>query len=154
MCIQEKIKLLNVIENWCFQLYDKRCCNITEDEYGIRIFELLPKYENNFPADCFYSGMVYRKANKGYNCPTQLVACSSVKGANANVGLLSINQPRYYQSTCDEGYDLYKIVKWLLNELKIEDRFVYGYSLLQRIRDESEIICYMNKRNFRKESKQ
>lgn len=79
MTIQEKIKLLNVIKNWCFQYYDERS-GVSTELCGIQIFKLLPKYQKVFPENCFYTGMVYRKAEKGYNCPIHLVACSKEKG--------------------------------------------------------------------------
>nr|DAF67958.1 MAG TPA: hypothetical protein [Caudoviricetes sp.] len=114
-------ELLKVINNWCFQRYDGRLFNIQENEYGIRIFELLPKYKRHFPENCFYTGPVYRKMSKGANCPTQLVSCSSKKGANEFIGFLSIPYPRYYTSTCKDGYVLHDIIVYLMNLFNIPE---------------------------------
>lgn len=149
-------ELLKVIENWCFQYYDgRRCEDMPENEYGIRIFELLPKYKKNFPKNCFYTGPVYRKMEKGSNCPKELVACSFEKGANAKIGFFSLHHPRYYQSTCINGYDLYNIVLYLINFFSLQEprHYLTGIKLSERIKNEAEIICYMEQKNFRKEQK-
>ena len=145
-------ELLTIIENWCFQLYNERL-GVSPKEAGTRIFELLPKYKNNFPKNCFYTGMVYRKMEKGSCCPKDLVACSYKKNANVDIGTISICHPRYYQSTCTDGYDLYNILLFLAKNLniKIEDRKRFGTSLIERVLKEAEIICKMDRKNFRKQ---
>lgn len=149
-------EFLKVIENWCFQYYDERSCeNMPKNEYGIRIFELLPKYKKDFPENCFYTGLVYRKMEKGSNCPKELVACSYEKGANTKIGFLSLRYPRYYQSTCINGYNLYNIVLYLIRSFSLCEPkcWLTGIKLSERIKNEAEIICYMEQKNFKKEQK-
>lgn len=148
MTKEQAQELLVVINNWCFQHYDKRSCDKAE-EYGTRIFELLPKYKKYFPSDCFYNGKVYRIAEKGYNCPKNLVACSYEKDANILINFLSLNHKKHYQSTCENGYNLYNIVNFLDSKFNISTNFIP--SLLERLFDEKEIICKMNKKDFRKQ---
>lgn len=107
-------ELFIIIRNWCYQRYNERVTpGLPQKEYGTRIFELLPKYKKFFPKNCFYTGPVYRKMKKGSNCPKELVACSSEKGTNTNISMFSCPNPRYYQSTCKEGYVLHNILLYL-----------------------------------------
>ena len=144
-------ELLEIITNWCFQFYDESIHGVNINECGIRIFELLPKYKNDFPENCFYSGPVYRKMEKGSNCPQELVACSCEIGANNKVGLFSITHQRYYQSTCVNGYYLHNIVLYLMNTFKTQEPKCFGISLLKRTKEEAEVICFMERKNFRRQ---
>lgn len=147
MTKQQAIELLEVIDNWCFQIYDERIPGVPENEYGIRIFELLPKYRKDFPENCFYTGEVYRKMERGSNCPDELVACSYNKDANAMIGIFSICKPRYYQSTCTNGYNLHNIILYLINNFNLKK----PTRLLKRTEEEAEVICFMNRKNFRRQ---
>lgn len=151
MTKQQAIELLTVIKNWCFQRYDGRTSFIRENDYGIRIFELLPQYKETFPKNCFYTGSVYRKMEKGSNCPKKLVACSKEKGANERIGIFSLKRPRYYQSTCINGYDLHNIVSYLMSNFGLTEPKCVCTGLLRRTEEEAEVICYMEQRNFKKQ---
>lgn len=118
------------------------------------VVHLLTKYKNNFPENCFYTGPVYRKMEKGSNCPQELVACSCEMGANDRVGLFSITHPRYYQSTCVNGYYLHNIVLYLMDMFNLQEPKRLGMSLLKRTREEAEVICYMERKNFKKQNKE
>lgn len=148
-------EFLEIILNWCFQFYDERTLGIDTDKYGIRIFELLPKYKKNFPEDCFYSGLVYRKMEKGSNCPQELVACSCKIGANDKISLFSINHTRYYQSTCTNGYYLHNIVLYLMDTFNLRESAYFKLSqlesLLERTKEEAEVICFMERKNFKRQ---
>lgn len=154
MTKQQATELLEIINNWCFQFYDERIPGVPENEYGIRIFELLPKYKKDFPENCFYTGQVYRKMERGSNCPKKMVACSSKKNANTKIGIFSLNRPRYYQSTCTNGYNLYNIILYLMNTFELREPTCYGMSLLQRTQNEAEVICFMEQKNFRKQKQE
>lgn len=151
MTKQQAIELLEVIDNWCFQIYDERIPGVPESEYGIRIFELLPKYRKDFPENCFYTGEVYRKMERGSNCPDGLVACSYNKDANTNIGMFSICRPRYYQSTCKNGYILHNIILYLMSTFNLKEPISYGIHLLERTEEEAEVICFMDRKNFRRQ---
>lgn len=151
MTKQQAIELLEVINNWCFQIYDERIPEVPENEYGIRIFELLPKYRKDFPENCFYTGEVYRKMERGSNCPDRLVACSYNKYANKRIGLLSLHRPRYYQSTCTNGYNLHNIILYIINTFNLKEPVFFGIHLLERTEEEAEVICFMDRKNFRRQ---
>ena len=144
-------EFLEIIANWCFQFYDESIPGVKTNECGIRIFELLPKYKNDLPENCFYTGPVYRKMEKGSNCSQELVACSYEIGANDRVGLFSITHPRYYQSTCVNGYYLHNIVLYLMDTFNLQEPKCFGMSLLKRTEEEAEVICFMERKNFKKQ---
>lgn len=107
----------------------------------------MPKYRKDFPENCFYTGEVYRKMERGSNCPDRLVSCSYNKGANVRIGLLSLQRPRYYQSTCTNGYNLHNIILYLINTFNLKEPTY----LLERTEEEAEVICFMDRKNFRRQ---
>ena len=146
-------ELFIIIRNWCYQQYNEKVApGLPPKEYGTRIFELLPKYKESFPQSCFYTGIIYRKMKKGSNCPKQLVACSYEKGTNTNISMISCPNPRYYQSTCKEGYILHNILLYLKETFSLNKENSPGIeNALERTESETEVICYMEQKNFQKE---
>ena len=66
--------------------------------------------------------------------------------------MISCPNPRYYQSTCKEGYILHNILLYLKETFSLNKENSPGIeNALERTESETEVICYMEQKNFQKE---
>jgi len=153
MTKEEAYYLLDVINNWI--LKNKYTSNNPYGN-GLEIFTLLPEYKKEFPNDCFYTGEIKRKMPE-QECPLILQACSKLEGDNSGIGtgdlLLKIMGravPQKYQYFSDttNGFDLEKIINYLILTFKLSNK---STEALNKVSREKEVICYMNPQNYVKE---
>jgi len=90
-------------------------------------------------------------------CPLILQACSKLEGDNSGIGtgdlLLKIMGravPQKYQYFSDttNGFDLEKIINYLILTFKLSNK---STEALNKVSREKEVICYMNPQNCVKE---
>lgn len=148
-------KILELISKWVSGLFD-------EDDVPEKLFSMLIKYKNNFPKECLFNGTVYRKTNNinlesdpKNNIIYRMRSCSINKGDN-HKNLYNHFVGKYYQFTCEDGFILEKISKYLCDLLKknydeIPYYGIFGYSPIERMIEESEVICVVSKKDLKRE---
>lgn len=138
--------LLNTINAYCSQDYN----------IGVYIFSKLEYFKNDFPSNCFYNGIAYRKANSNtINTEINtLKSCSKNIKSIQNISFISKVNARCYKFECKNGYDLLEIVLWLINNFNLKEPNIYSIFgplklLHERIENESEVIAKIPKNILR-----
>lgn len=140
MTKEEGIELLNAIIEYV------RCLRRGEK---YKIFTLLERYRHHFPDECFYSGIIYRKQPKDVQIEFGKLYSCSKENSEALKSINYLNNCRIYESTCNKGFDLNKIILFLIDKFELEN-ITYVKTVLNTTNDEKEVICYIKKKDFRK----